>query len=240
MSDDSQNSFDKTAEQDPTEVKTPRLILGLTLIAIGVAYILDRLDYFDASNLWEYWPLVLVAAGVGKLLTPSGSGRITGALLTAIGGLLLLENLDYINFNLWDWWPVVFIVVGLRFIFGSRRRKDEDSYDVVNGFTALGGTSRSNSSANFRGGDLVAFMGGCDVDLRQAHIASNPAVLDAFAFWGGIDVKVPENWDVKVQGIPVLGGFENSTRYRREDDAGPRQELVVKGFAIMGGIEISN
>ncbi|MEM1179525.1 MAG: DUF5668 domain-containing protein [Acidobacteriota bacterium] len=228
-------------DREIDDSKTGRLILGLTLIGIGVAYILDRLDYVDASEIWTFWPLVLVAAGLGKLATPGGAGRLAGAILTAVGSLLLLENLDVIDFDLWDWWPVIFIFVGLRFIFGARRQVYTNSFDTVNSFAALGGTSRKNTSLNFRGGDLVAFMGGCEIDLRGASITTAPAVLDAFAFWGGIEVKVPEHWDVKVRGVPVLGGFENSTRFEaRDGDFGPRQELVVKGFAIMGGVEISN
>lgn len=225
------------------DVKTSRLILGLTLIAIGVAYILDRLGYFDASELWSYWPVVLIAAGLGKLVTPgSGSSRITGALITAIGVWLLLENLGYVYFSFWRWWPLILVFVGLRLIFGPGRKVKVEGYDSVNGFAALGGTSRSNCSANFRGGDLVAFMGGAEIDLRSAHIAKSPAVIDAFAFWGGIEIKVPENWYVKASGIPVLGGFENSTEYRADPDEPEalRQELIVKGFAIMGGVEISN
>ncbi|MEM8993326.1 MAG: DUF5668 domain-containing protein, partial [Acidobacteriota bacterium] len=67
MSNDDSSPYDSPYERDPGEVKAPRLILGLTLIAIGVAYILDRLGYLDASEIWQFWPLVLVAAGLGKL-----------------------------------------------------------------------------------------------------------------------------------------------------------------------------
>ena len=231
------------ASQQESEIKTSRLILGLTLIGIGVAYILDRLGYLDAADLWSYWPLVLVAAGIGKMVTPgSGSGRLTGALITAVGTLLLLENIGLISFSFWEWWPAVLIVVGLRLIFGPSPKTRMDSYDNVNGFAALGGTSRSNCSSNFRGGDLVAFMGGAEIDLRSAAITTNPAVIDAFAFWGGIEIKVPEDWHVRVNGIPVLGGFENSTEYRPDPEQpdAMRQELLVKGFAIMGGVEIRN
>ena len=80
-------------------------------------------------------------------------------------------------------------------------------------------------------------MGGCEVDLRQASIMNGPAVIDAFALWGGVEIKVPKDWSVTVKGIPVIGAYEDSTEPPAVDTG---QHLVVKGFAIMGGIEVTN
>ena len=69
-------------------------------------------------------------------------------------------------------------------------------------------------------------------------------MIDVFAFWGGIDIQVPEDWAVTIRGIPLLGGFEDKT-HQSPTTAGvaagaPRQELIIKGFAIMGGIDVKN
>ena len=57
----------------------------------------------------------------------------------------------------------------------------------------MGGVIRRSNSQTFEGADLTAVMGGCEIDLRQASMApGGEAVIDVFAFWGGIDVKVPE------------------------------------------------
>ena len=226
-------------------VFTPRLILGLSLIAIGVIYSLDRLGYFEAGNLLRWWPIVLVAAGLGKLFSPgSSSSRWTGLLLTGIGAWLLLERVDLLYVSFWDWWPLLLIGFGARFVMQGMRgapRSPVDAGHSINGLAMLGGGTRSSSSAAFQGGDLVAFMGGFDIDLRQARIESSPAVIDAFAFWGGIDLRVPDDWRVTVSGIPLLGGFEDSTDPVNEEDLdGPPQELIVKGYAIMGGVTVKN
>jgi hypothetical protein len=67
-------------------------------------------------------------------------------------------------------------------------------------------------------------------------MASEEAVLDVFVFWGGAEIKVPEDWEVVSRGIAVLGGFVDNTRHV----AGAHKRLVITGMAIMGGVEVKN
>jgi hypothetical protein len=55
--------------------------------------------------------------------------------------------------------------------------------------------------------------------------------------WGGIELRVPEDWTVIGRVVSVLGGFDDTTR--APQGAG-HHRLIVRGFAIMGGIEIKN
>ncbi len=227
---------------------TPRLILGLSLIFVGVVFLLDELDYLDADDVFQYWSLILVLAGLGKLLWPgSAGGRFTGLLLVVIGMWILAWDLYWIDYSPWDYWPVLLVLVGLRILWqglwGPRRHLEADAASIVNALAILGATRRTNQSRDFRGGDLAAFLGGCEVDLRQARIADPPAVIDAFAMWGGVEIYVPRDWHVTVKGVPLLAGFEDNTEEHEEGGAlaeEPRQELVVKGFAVMGGVEVKN
>lgn len=229
---------------------TPRLFLGLLLIFIGVIFTLDRLHWIDAGEVFKFWPLVLVAAGAGKLFWPgSSSSWASGLLLIVIGGWLQLEILDVIYFSLWDYWPLLLVLVGIRIawrgVVGESRQAASESVSTVNAVAVLGGVSRTCNAPDFRGGDMIAVMGGCEIDLRQARIAASPAVIDAFALWGGVDIRVPEDWVIIVKGVPFLGGYEDSTRPRPAEPSDPSlptagQVLIVKGFAIMGGVEVKN
>ncbi len=224
---------------------TPKLVFGLLLIFVGIIFTLDQMGWVDAADVLEFWPVVLIAAGASKLFWPgSSSSRVSGLVLIFIGGWLQLEILDVVYYSIWDYWPLLLVLFGIRIVWrglaGGSRRAASDSASTVNAVAVLGGAARTSSSPDFRGGDLIAFMGGCNVDLRQAKIAAGPAVIDAFAFWGGVEIKVPEDWTVIVQGIPFLGGYEDNTQLRLADPGAVRQELVVKGFAIMGGVEIKN
>jgi len=58
-----------------------------------------------------------------------------------------------------------------------------------------------------------------------------------FAIWGGIDIKVPQDWTVVVEGTPFLGGFEDRTV---QHPGNPSKRLVIRGIVIMGGADIKN
>jgi len=244
----------------------PRVALGLVVIAVGVLFTLDRLGYVNAGEFWEYWPVLLIALGIGRVLQPRGTqGRGFGLILIVMGTWFLLSNLDVIHYSFGDVWPILLVVLGIMMVWraitgpsfeGPRRRLKEavaaadgsaavaglatsssDTSNTVNAFALLGGVNRKVVSKDFRGGALTAIMGGCELDLRHASISSGQAVIDTFALWGGIEIKVPQEWSVLVQGTPILGAFDDKTVRVGGDGS---KVLVIKGVALMGGVEIKN
>jgi hypothetical protein len=93
------------------------------------------------------------------------------------------------------------------------------------------------TTQDFKGGNAVAIMGGAKIDLREASIAQGEAVIDVVAFWGGIEIKVPEDWIVSPQVFPFMGGFDDRTG---PPPTGSRKRLVVRGLAFMGGVEVKH
>jgi hypothetical protein len=86
-----------------------------------------------------------------------------------------------------------------------------------------------------RGGEVTAILGGCTLDMRGSSIEGE-AVLNVFAVCGGISIKCPPDWTVVLHGTPILGGFDEKTA-PAPDSA---KRLVVKGYVIMGGLEVTN
>jgi class 3 adenylate cyclase len=86
--------------------------------------------------------------------------------------------------------------------------------------------------------NAVAVMGGCDMDLRRAEIEGPEVEITAVAFWGGIDIIVPEGFDVELQGFSFMGGRELRLRDVPIVPGSPR--IVVRGFAVMGGIDVKS
>jgi class 3 adenylate cyclase len=99
--------------------------------------------------------------------------------------------------------------------------------------------SGHDTKGRWRIGDktnAVAIMGGCDMDLRSAEIEGPEVVITAFAFWGGINVIVPEGFDVELVGFSFMGGRSLKLRDAPIIPGSPR--IVVRGFAVMGGIDV--
>jgi predicted membrane protein len=224
-----------------------QVIVGIAAILLGLIFLFDNMDLIDGRMYIRFWPVILVAAGVLRLAQPrqGGGGRVFSIALVVIGCVLLLNNLHFTDLGFRELWPLILVLIGGSMIYGSTSRARSvagdgtpgDPASVVNGFAVLGGFQRSNNSRDFRGGELSAVMGGCEVDLRQAVIQEEEAVINTFALWGGIKIKVPHTWSVSVQGFPLLGGFEDKT-VQPGDPAAKR--LVIKGTAVMGGVEVIN
>ena len=220
----------------------PQLVMGLLVIAIGVLFTLENLGMIEAHEYFRYWPVALIVVGLLKLWQAgSGGGTLIGAGFVFAGVWLVLESMALVTVSLWDLWPIILVLVGGSMVWRgvTGRRTDVstgDSYSTVSAVAVLSGLNRGNNSKTFRGGDLTAILGGCVIDLRQASIEGE-AVIDVFAMWGGIEIRVPENWSVSGRVTPILGGYEDKTRPAGDATT---QRLLVRGFVIMGGVEIKN
>jgi hypothetical protein len=216
-------------------------IIGIGVLVVGAVLLLENFGVVEAVNLWHYWPVLLILVGISHFVRPKGSRCIlSGTIWISVGSVILLSNLGYIGFDIWDLWPVVLVFVGLSLILKPFRRRGVSIGEDTGIFEAtaiLGGAGRKLSAANFQGGNAVAIMGGCDIDLRDCGSEGGPAEIDTFAFWGGIDIKVPEDWEVQVKGIAILGGYDDKTRTIEGDG---HKVLVITGTAIMGGVDIKN
>lgn len=83
----------------------------------------------------------------------------------------------------------------------------------------------------------VAFWGGVDLDLREARFATPNVVIRAFAMMGGIEITVPEDVDVTVDGVGIMGGFEDSAS-TGQSESGERPLVRITGFAFWGGVSV--
>jgi predicted membrane protein len=236
-------------EEKKLSIISPQFILGLLIIAVGVVFMLDNLEIIYAGDYLRYWPALLIVWGFSKVIQSPGSpGKTFGWILMGAGTAMLLHRLDIIYFQIWDWWPVILIIIGLNFLRGSwmRRRnsasfsmRDEgtetDSY--IKNFVMMSGIKRTITSKEFRGGEITAFMGGCELDLRECDIKGDEAVLDVFAVWGGVEIRVPMGWAISVKAVPIMGGVDDKTY---PEKAGRTKRLVLTGNIVMGGVEIKN
>jgi hypothetical protein len=81
----------------------------------------------------------------------------------------------------------------------------------------------------------LAWMGGIELDLREAQFEDNEVTIFAACWMGGIDITVPEGLNVQVNGIGFMGGYSGTPA----GEVDPNSPTVhVKGFAFMGGVSV--
>ncbi len=222
-----------------------QILLGAFFVGLGVLFLLDNLNIFDFHRAVAFWPAAFILFGVVKLLdTNSPNGVLVGSILIGVGVVMVINRLGFFYINMRALWPLIIIFIGgaviYRAVTGRRllgiQAKDVDATDAVVDITAiLGGFERRITTPNFRGGEVTAVMGGCMLDLRGSSIEGE-AVLNVFTLMGGITMKVPPDWTVALNGTPIMGGFDEKTITAPHNN----KRLVIRGYAIMGGVEVRN
>ncbi len=218
------------------------IILGLAVLAAGLLLTLDNFDIVDAERYFDYWPVILILVGLSHITRPAVARRVgSGLIWIAVGATLLLDNLGFISFDVWELWPLLLVVAGLSMLTRGfrrgRRRRLEDSSSTFSATAVMGADIRRITAEDFQGGDMTAVMGGCEVDLRGCGSLGGPAEIDCFAMWGGIEIWVPDDWEVQMNVTALLAGSEDKTR--STGGAGCKV-LVIRGTALMAGIEVKN
>jgi len=119
-----------SAQERPPLFST-KLVFGLTVIALGLILMADSLRWYDAWHLLTWWPLVLAAFGLARM--------VQDGLLSFRGHVWLgFSVAGFIHqFGPWGllerWWPVFLvwggIIVTLRAIFPQAKRAKKPKAD---------------------------------------------------------------------------------------------------------------
>lgn len=214
-----------------------RIFVGGVIVVIGALWLADAgglLDAGEAISTW--WPLLLVAAGVLSFL--SNRRQWLFPLVIALVGLgLLLETTDAIDIGGLIF-PALVILVGVFIIFGrGMSGGTEVDTDEIRSFNLFSGSELASVSPSFRGGSVGVIFGGAEIDLRSASLAPD-AVLEVFAMFGGVELRVPQGWRVTTSGMPIFGGVENSTA--KDGLPADAPTLAISMTVLFAGLEIKH
>jgi predicted membrane protein len=210
------------------------VLSGAALITVGVLLLLSQLGLIH--DWFNFWAAVFVFVGLLNVIQ-SDKSRPWGYLLIGIGVLFELDQLGFVHIRFATFWPVLVIAAGVMMVWRAFQPPEVSSgvqNPHLNVVAIWGGGEYRIRAKNFRGGDLVAFMGGFDVDLREADIEGESATINVTAFMGGGVLRVPENWAVSMQIGAFMGGHSLKTR----EIQNPTKTLIIKGVAVMGGVEV--
>jgi len=215
--------------------------VGITLIIIGFFFILDTFNIMEFGGIIsDWWPAVFIIIGLIKL---QGQDRGAGLVFILIGALLLLTIHDIVEWNsIWRLWPLILIFIGLSMIFKGRRAKwkltneSTTGDEYIHSNAVFGGSEHTVTSQNFRGGETMALFGGVELDMRQAKISADGCKIHATALFGGVEIIVPDDWNVIITGTPIFGGIDSKSR--RKSDTNSSQDVHIHCTVAFGGVEI--
>lgn len=223
---------------------TRNIIIGVILVIIGVILGGNTLGLFHLNIFFKgWWTLfIIIPCLVDLFNNKDRKGNIIGLI---IGILLLLACRNVINFDIiWKLLlPIIIIVIGLSLIFKNsfntevnekinklnKKLSDKNSYNA----TFSGQEIRLNKE-EFNGTSINAIFGGITLDLRDAVI-KNDVVVNTCAVFGGIDLIVPEDVNVKVRSNSIFGGVSNK---KKSEGDGTGKVIYVNATCLFGGVEV--
>jgi hypothetical protein len=233
-------------------LSTGRLIVGAVLIILGILFLVANTtdlqlgDFFD-----DLWPLFLI--GFGLWVTVASRGRnVVGLVLLFLGIGFQLAQLDVIADDwIGEWgWPLLLILIGgWLILFRPWARRDNPETGTTEGFfdvlAVVGSRKEGVTGGGWRGGEVTAFLGSAEIDLRHAMPPADGARVEATAFLGSIELLVPRGWVVLVKSTPILGSIDDHTVVSAETDEARHPDpslprLEVDATAILGSVEIKH
>lgn len=108
--------------------------------------------------------------------------------------------------------------------------------DFIDITTAFGGVKKIVFSKNLKGGDIVTFMGGAQIDLRQADF-THKITIDTTNIFGGTKLLIPSSWDVQSEIVAIFGGVDDKRQINGQS-LDPDKVIRLEGTCLFGGIEI--
>lgn len=217
-----------------------RTVIAGILILIGALLLFDNVFHISIGGIiGDWWPMILVIIGVSTISKSRGS-IFSGLVLVIVGIVLQAWELNWIQGGLLSIiWPLILILIGVSLFSNTKNRRNRViSDDEVDMTTIFGGSGEKINSSNFKGGDISAIFGGATIDLRNAELSPEGALLNITTAFGGVELIVPENWRIMTKGTPILGALDNKTHINIDNNEAPL--LKVSYFVIFGGIDIKN
>jgi predicted membrane protein len=240
-------------------------IFALMLVLGGTLLMIDNLNILPFELSGIFWPLTLLVASLlylTRCIRPTGQVWAGAGILAGI--LLILGHFHVLHVNDDIIAALFLIALGIVMLInrtnlgdlGSRFRRDRHRFGVTIGasratrgdgdglveFAIFSGVKRRIEAQSFEGGEVTTLFGGIEIDLRRAGMTgANPsAVIEANAAFGGVEIRIPENWRLSMQGTAVFGAYEDKTIPPRPEPGVEIPLLVIRGATAFGAVVVKN
>ncbi len=188
---------------------------------------IPALFFFSAWLLMVFWGMVASSIGLSTI-------SYLTSMLATIGLWLVVFPISRMGGGRTrNWAPVR--QSGRRWSPGQGAAHSEPQFDINARFS---GVSRRITSKAYRGGRASASFGGVELDLRDAIVQDPPAVVTVRAFFGGVELRVPSDWNVILDVSAMFGG--TSDERERPSFIDDQPKLVIRGSAMFGGVTVKD
>lgn len=224
--------------------KVKKIIWGIVWIIVGVIVMLKAFDVIDFKLFFDgWWTLFIIVPGVIGIFTEKDK---TGCLIAVcIGVVLLLCCLDVFGFDmLWKLaLPLIIVLVGLKMIIGAFTDREgvkiwkeiEEKGKTIKTVTAVFvGSDMDLSGEKVEGIKCTAVFGGIKCDLTAA-ILEEDCAIDIQTVFGGVDIILPANVNVKIHSNSLFGGVENENH---KNSTANTITVHINATCVFGGVEI--
>lgn len=221
--------------------KIGSLIWGILFIIVGLIFGLNAMGITDINIFFRgWWTLFIIIPSLIGVIKESY--KVGNYIWLLIGIVLLLSAQGIINFStIWKLaLPTILVIIGLSIIFkdvvGSKinaQIKELNKEGKTEYYATFSGEELTFTGSEFKGASLNAIFGGIDINLKDAVIEED-IVINSTAVFGGVDILVPNNVNVKVKSSSIFGGTDNKMTENKENVP----TIYVKAFNLFGGTEI--
>lgn len=228
--------------------KVKPIVWGIAIIALGVIFGGNAIGLFNFNVFFDgWWTLFIIVPSAISLITERE--RLTSLAFLSAGVILLLAAQDVFTYDVA--WKAILAVALILFgvsiliktLFQGKNDKEvakkvkeaENDKNMDAQMAVFSGSERVYNNETFSGSNIMAIFGGAELDLRKANFKKD-TVIKAFALFGGIDIKVPNDIEIKTKSAFFFGGVSDE----RKDPSKGKNTIYIDAAGGFGGISIND
>lgn len=199
---------------------------GVILVILGIIFAGNTFNIWDSNLFFDgWWTLFII---IPSLLGYFEKKWLSSTIKLLIGVILLLLCNGIALGSLL--FPFILIVCGISSIFSKKvgivKSTSKDYYAMF--------SSIENKVEN-KINDMVitSIFGSIDLDMETTKLEKN-IIVDCMCLFGGINLKVPKNAIVTLNGSPIFGSIENKTKSVKNEKI-----ITINVTCIFGSVEIN-
>ncbi|MFA9463563.1 MAG: LiaF domain-containing protein [Velocimicrobium sp.] len=219
------------------------LIWGLLFVILGIGFAGNAFGYWNFTLFFAgWWTLfIIVPCLVSIIQDGPNTGTIIGLL---IGLMLLLTRQNIVDGELIGKLivPIIFVIIGFAIMFANSfrgHRPTQSEYTKMKDGNRHYNATFSGQNIHcdneiFEGASIDAVFGSVALRLDQA-IINEDVIINCNATFGGVEIYLPSDVNVKISSTPIFGGVSN----KRRNFANPTAPTVyISATCMFGGVDI--